>query len=203
MKSLNYLNKYFIKYKSKIWLGFLFVILANILALFPAHLIGKSFNLIVQEIEHVQNNTQFNVDSLYRLLFIYSFLLIFFSILRGVFMFYMRQNIIVASRLIEYDLKNEIYQKYQQLSSDFYKNNNSGDLLNRITDDVTKVRMYLGPAVMYSLNLVTLIILIVSRMFTVSPLLTCVILMPLPILSFPGSTTLWQSIEQTPSSFNF
>ena len=103
MKSLNYLNKYFIKYKSKIWLGFLFVILANILALFPAHLIGKSFNLIVQEIEHVQNNTQFNVDSLYRLLFIYSFLLIFFSILRGVFMFYMRQNIIVVSRLIEYD----------------------------------------------------------------------------------------------------
>ena len=99
-------------------------------------------------------------------------------------MFYMRQNIIVVSRDIEYDLKNEIYQQYQYLSSNFYQKNDSGDLLNRITEDVSRVRMYLGPAVMYSFNLITLMTLIISRMLFISPFLTFMVLLPLPILSF-------------------
>jgi len=160
------------------------VVIANIFALFPAHLIGKSFNLIVDKIEAFQNQNFFNENEFFSLLSTYFLLLILFAVLRGVFMFYMRQSIIVVSRHIEYDLKNDIYDHYQKLSFNFYKKNDSGDLLNRITEDVTKVRMYLGPACMYSLNLFTLIILIVSRMLFVSPFLTLVVLLPLPILSF-------------------
>ena len=182
MKSLRYLNKYLIKYSPKIALGFLFVIIANIAALFPAHLIGKSFNLITDQINKSKLSS-IDLDELYYYLSIYAGLLILFAVLRGLFMFYMRQNIIVVSRLIEYDLKNEIYQHYQRLSSNFYKNHDVGDLLNRITEDVSKVRMYLGPAIMYSLNLITLIILILYRMLTVSPELTLIILSPLPLLS--------------------
>ena len=99
-------------------------------------------------------------------------------------MFYMRQTIIVASRKIEFDLKSEIFNHYLNLSSRFYMLNDSGDLLNRITEDVNRVRMYLGPAVMYSFNLITLIILILTRMLIVSPQLTLFVLAPLPILSF-------------------
>ncbi len=183
MKSLKYLNKYFAKYIFKISLGFFFIIIANISALFPAHLIGKSFDLIASEINNLKLDVVRNHDSLYYLLSIYAGLLVLFAIIRGVFMFYMRQNIIVVSRNIEYDLKNEIYTHYQNLSSNFYKSYDSGDLLNRITEDVSRVRMYLGPALMYSLNLITLIILIVYRMLTVSPELTLIVLAPLPILS--------------------
>ena len=182
MESLRYLNKYLIKYSSKIIFGFLFIIVANISALFPAHLIGKSFNLIADQINK-SKSASINLDELYYYLSIYAGLLILFAVLRGVFMFYMRQNIIVVSRLIEYDLKNEIYQHYQRLSFNFYKNHDIGDLLNRITEDVSKVRMYLGPAIMYSLNLTTLIILILYRMLTVSPELTLIALSPLPLLS--------------------
>ena len=182
MKSLLYLNKYFIKYSVKLAFGLLFIILANISALFPAHLIGKSFNLIASEINRSQIGSK-DFQSLYYYLSMYAALLILCAILRGVFMFYMRQNIIVVSRFIEYDLKNEIYKHYQNLSFNFYKNNNIGDLLNRITEDVSRVRMYLGPAIMYSLNLITLIILILYRMLTVSPELTLIVLSPLPILS--------------------
>ena len=182
MKSLLYLNKYLVKYYVKISLGFFFIILANISALFPAHLIGKSFNLITSEIDKsAVDSTDF--DSLYYFLSIYAGLLILFAFMRGVFMFYMRQNLIVVSRFIEYDLKNEIYQHYQRLSFNFYKNHDIGDLLNRITEDVSRVRMYLGPAIMYSLNLITLICLILYRMLTVSPELTFIVLSPLPILS--------------------
>ena len=181
MEHLNYLNKFFLKYQKKIFFGFLFVVLANILALLPANLIGRSFDLIIDKLSHVSNSS---LGDLYKELFIYSSLLILFALIRGVFMFYMRQNIIVVSRYIEYDLKNEIYQQYQYLSSNFYQKNDSGDLLNRITEDVSRVRMYLGPAVMYSFNLITLMTLIVSRMLFISPFLTFMVLLPLPILSF-------------------
>ena len=184
MESLLYLNKYLFKYRVKIWRGLLFIVVANISALFPAHLIGKSFDLITVEINNAQSGGFVDYDALYSLLAMYAFLLLFFALLRGLFMFYMRQNIIVASRQIEYDLKNKIYSHYQYLSSNFYKMHDAGDLINRITEDVSKVRMYLGPALMYSLNLVTLIVLILYRMFTVSPELTLIVLSPLPILSF-------------------
>ena len=191
MKSLTYLNKYLLRYRLKILIGFLFILMANIFALFPAQLIGKSLNLIIESISYQSGD--FNESSgflksycndLTCMLLIFSVLLIVSALLRGVFMFFMRQNIIVVSRYIEYDLKNEIYSKYQKLSSTFYNKNDSGDLLNRITDDVSKVRMYLGPAIMYGLNLVTLIVLIFSRMLSVSPVLTIIVLLPLPILSF-------------------
>jgi len=184
MKSLIYLNKYIFKYKLQILTGLLFVILGNVFALFPAHLIGRSFDLITHAINNSKLNNDSNLDSLYSLLSIYAGLLILVALVRGVFMFYMRQNIIVASRHIEYDLKNDIFRHYQNLSSDFYKTNDSGDLLNRLTEDVNKVRMYLGPAIMYSFNLCTLIILIVSRMLMISPELTLIVLIPIPLLSF-------------------
>ena len=184
MKSLNYLNKYFFKYRFSISIGLVFVIFANIFALLPAHLIGKSFDLITDVIQKIQSSESPDVNSLYRALSIYAGLLIFFAITRGVLMFYMRQTIIVASRKIEFDLKSEIFNHYLNLSSRFYMLNDSGDLLNRITEDVNRVRMYLGPAVMYSFNLITLIILILTRMLIVSPQLTLFVLAPLPILSF-------------------
>ncbi len=183
MHSLIYLNKFFLKYKLKILIGFLFVILSNLFALLPANLIGRSFDLIRDEISVLKSPGEVNVDSLYYFLAIYASLLVFCALMRGVFMFYMRQNLIVVSRYIEYDLKNEIYQKYQYLALNFYQNRDSGDLLNRITEDVSRVRMYLGPAVMYSLNLLILITLILSRMFMVSPQLTIIVLLPLPLLS--------------------
>ena len=182
MHSLRYLNKFLVKYSVKISFGFFFIIVANISALFPAHLIGKSFDLIADQINKSKVGSS-DLDSLYYFLSVYAALLILFAILRGVFMFYMRQNIIVVSRHIEYDLKNEIYKHYQNLSFNFHKNHDVGDLLNRITEDVSRVRMYLGPALMYSLNLITLIILILYRMLTVSPELTLIVLSPLPILS--------------------
>ena len=184
MQSLVYLNKYLLKYKRQILTGLLFVIFGNIFALFPANLIGKSFDLITHEINNVNINDLSDLSSLYYVLSFYAGLLIVVALIRGVFMFYMRQNIIVASRKIEFDLKNTVFQHYQHLSSSFYKNNESGDLLNRLTEDVSKVRMYLGPAIMYAFNLFTLIILILSRMLIISPVLTMIVLLPLPLLSF-------------------
>ena len=107
-----------------------------------------------------------------------------FSLLKGIFLFFTRQTIIVMSRNIEYDLKNEIFSKYQQLSIAFYKNNKTGDLMNRISEDVTKVRMYLGPAIMYSINVAVLFIMVISFMLYKNTELTLYVLFPLPILSF-------------------
>ena len=180
MKNLKYLNKYFFKYRVKILIGFCFIFLANIFSLFPANLIGKSFDIIIEQTKV----SSISIADMHQQLFTYVLLLILVAVMKGVFMFFMRQNIIVVSRYIEYDLKNDIYQKYQNLSLNFYKQNDSGDILNRITEDVAKVRMYLGPAVMYSLNLVLLILLILSRMLFISPLLTIIVLIPLPILAF-------------------
>ena len=182
MKSLIYLNQYLSKYRLSIAIGLFFVILGNIFALIPANLIGRSFDLITQEISQAKLNN--NLDSLYYSLSIYAILLVLVALTRGVFMFFMRQSIIVASRNMEYDLKNTVFKHYQYLSSSFYQKHDSGDLLNRITEDVSRVRMYLGPAIMYTFNLFTLIALVLSRMLMVSPLLTAIVLVPLPILSF-------------------
>ena len=182
MKSLIYLNQYLSKYRLSIVIGLFFVILGNIFALIPANLIGRSFDLITQAIGQAKLNN--NLDSLYYSLSIYAILLVLVALTRGVFMFFMRQSIIVASRNMEYDLKNTVFKHYQYLSSSFYQKHDSGDLLNRITEDVSRVRMYLGPAIMYTFNLFTLIALVLSRMLMVSPLLTAIVLVPLPILSF-------------------
>ena len=181
MKQLFYLNKYIKKYRVKITLGFVFVVLSNLSALLPANLIGKSFDLIIEEINLYTSSSQ---SKLFGTIIVYSVLLILFAILKGVFMYFMRQNIIVVSRHIEYDLKNEIFKQYQKLSPNFYQKNDSGDIINRISEDVSRVRMYLGPAIMYSFNLTTLISLILFRMVYISPFLTMVVILPLPLLSF-------------------
>ena len=181
MKQLFYLNKYIKKYRVKITLGFIFVVLSNLSALLPANLIGKSFDLIIEEINLFTSSSQ---SKLFETIILYSVLLILFAILKGIFMFFMRQNIIVVSRNIEYDLKNEIFKQYQKLSPNFYQKNDSGDIINRISEDVSRVRMYLGPAIMYTFNLTTLISLILFRMFYISPFLTMVVILPLPLLSF-------------------
>ena len=181
MKQLFYLNKYIKKYRVKITLGFIFVVLSNLSALLPANLIGKSFDLIIEEINLYTSSSQ---SKLFETIIIYSVLLILFAILKGVFMYFMRQNIIVVSRHIEYDLKNEIFKQYQKLSPNFYQKNDSGDIINRISEDVSRVRMYLGPAIMYTFNLTTLISLILFRMVYISPFLTMVVILPLPLLSF-------------------
>ena len=162
-------------------LGFVFVILSNILSLFPAKFIGDSFRII----EGFISNPELIIDNSGKQELFYIVLLIFLSVtVKGFFMFLMRQTIIVVSRKIEYDLKNEIYNHYQSLSMVFFKKNKTGDILNRISEDVTKVRMYLGPAILYSLNLICLLLFVIFRMFYISPELTFWVLLPLPILSF-------------------
>ncbi len=182
MGSLRYLNKYFVKYKYKLILGLLFVILSNIFSLFPAKYIGDAFRIIEEMVGFSNTNEitgNFNNDLLKIVM------LIFFAVcIKGIFMFLMRQTVIVVSRNIEYDLKNEIYNHYQSLPISFFKNNRTGDILNRISEDVSKVRMYLGPAILYSLNLIFLLTFVIFRMLFISPELTFWVLIPLPILSF-------------------
>jgi len=181
MRSLFYLNKYLIKYKSKLLLGFVFVVLSNIFSLFPAKFIGDSFRII----ERFISNPEIILGNSGKQELFYIVLLIFISVtIKGFFMFLMRQTIIVVSRKIEYDLKNEIYNHYQSLSMAFFKKNKTGDILNRISEDVTKVRMYLGPAILYSLNLICLLLFVIFRMLYISPELTFWVFLPLPILSF-------------------
>ncbi len=184
MKELKYLNKYLFKYRFRLALGVLFIIISNIFSLYPPVFIGKAFDVISESINQFkESQSEDFLSSLKYNLLTYGGLVILFALGKGFFMFLMRQTVIVTSRMIEYDLKNEIYDKYQFLSLSFYKKNKTGDLINRISEDVSKVRMYLGPAIMYSINLTVLIILVVGKMYTVSPTLTLYTLCPLPILS--------------------
>jgi len=182
MRSLRYLNKYLFKYKRKLGLGILFVVMSNVFSLFPAKFIGDAFRIIETFIQSSNTEKIFsssNNDLIKIVLFI------FFAVcVKGLFMFLMRQTIIVVSRKIEYDLKNEIYNHYQSLSVSFFRNNKTGDILNRISEDVNKVRMYLGPAILYSLNLICLLTFVIFRMIFISPELTFWVLIPLPLLSF-------------------
>ncbi len=182
MKTLKHLNKYFWKYRYRFVLGLLFIFTSNIFGLYPPIYIGEVLNLISDSLGQ-ENSLENNIQSILKgQLAYYAFLVLLFAIGRGLFMFFMRQTLIVMSRMIEYDLKNEIYNHYQKLSISFYKRNKTGDLMNRISDDVSKVRMYLGPAILYSTNLVISIALIVPKMISVSPKLTLFALSPLPIL---------------------
>ena len=156
MQELAYLNKYLWKYQNRLFLGFIFIFIANIFALYPAEFVRKSFDHI-----KLLLNEQ-SQDEISFILIKFGVLIIAFAILKGVFMFFMRQTIIVMSRKIEYDLKNEIYKHYQRLSISFFKKNNTGDLMNRITEDVSRVRMYLGPALMYAINIVSLFSLVIA-----------------------------------------
>ena len=177
MKHLRYLNIYLWKYKNILFLGLVFIFVTNIFAIYPAEFVRNALNELIEKL-----NSQSNENSSFILLK-YGLLIVLFAVLKGVFLYMTRQTIIVMSRKIEYDLKNEVFDQYQQLSISFYKKNKTGDLMNRITEDITKVRMYLGPAVMYSINLIFLFSLVIYKMFSVSPTLTYYVLFPLPILA--------------------
>lgn len=188
MKSLSYLNKYLIKYKYRFLLGILFVVLSNIFAIIPAQMVRHAFDLVKEGITlhnlYEGLEQQQNIyDVFARNVTLYAVIILVMALLKGVFTFYMRQTIIVMSRLIENDLKNEIYHHYQTLPLSFYRKNNTGDLMSRISEDVSRVRMYLGPAIMYGINLVALFLMVVPYMFTVNTRLTLYTLLPLPILS--------------------
>lgn len=181
MKALLHLNKYFWKYRYRFSLGLLFIFVSNIFGLYPPIYIGEVFNIIAETID-VSNQNIDTENNLKSQLAYYAFLVLLFAICKGLFMFFMRQTIIVMSRMIEFDLKNEIYTQYQSLSSSFYKRNKTGDLMNRISEDVSRVRMYIGPAILYTTNLIISISLIVPKMMSISPKLTLYALSPLPIL---------------------
>ena len=181
MKSLARLNKYFFRYRGHLSLGILFVVLQNFGAIYPAQVVRESLDEVINYLK----NNPLSESSTYitELVFRFFLLIIGVAFLRGILMFLMRQTIIVMSRRIEYDMKNEIYDQYQRLSLSFYRRNNTGDMMNRISEDVGRVRSYFGPAVMYSINLVVLFILITVSMFNVNPKLTLYVLAPLPLLS--------------------
>ena len=177
MKHLFYLNKFFWKNRTLLAIGTVFIIIANLFALYPAEFVRKAFDAVI-----LSMNTG-NSSNTSEILIKYGSLIVLFAILKGIFMYCMRQTIIVISRKIEYDLKNEIYQQYQALSISFYKKNKTGDLMNRISEDVSRVRMYLGPALMYAINIFILFLLVISKMLSISTTLTFFVLLPLPILA--------------------
>ena len=179
MRALQYLNKYFSKYKWRILIGLLITILSKLLSLKIPQIIRDSLNVV----EDYHNNVVTDIAVVKDQLLINVLIIIGIALLGGVLTFIMRQTIIVTSRLIEFDLKNEIYQQYQKLSLNFYKKNRTGDLMNRISEDVSKVRMYVGPAVMYSMNMIVLFAVGFSQMVQVDLKLTLYTLIPFPLLS--------------------
>lgn len=186
MKELSYLNKYFIKYKYSFSLGILITIIAQIFSLFTPKFISKSLNAIEKfdKLPETDQTSQVIIDS-YRDGLIHNVLLIIATtIVAGFLTFLMRQTLIVMSRHIEFDLKNEVFRQYENLSQNFYKQNRTGDLMNRISEDVSKVRMYVGPAVMYTINTFIRFAIVIIYMYNVSPLLTLYTILPLPILSY-------------------
>ncbi len=189
VKDLAYLNKYLLKYKYHLLLGTVFIIISNFFGIVPAVIVRQSFDLLQRSFDIYSIFEELDLQSESYEIFATSILvagvlILISALLRGVFLFMVRQTIIVMSRHVEYDLKNEIYHHYQTLPLSFYRRNNTGDLMNRISEDVSRVRMYLGPAIMYGINLVTLFLMVIPFMFTINARLTLYSLIPLPILSF-------------------
>ncbi|WP_396186742.1 ABC transporter ATP-binding protein [Flavobacterium sp.] len=186
MKELRYLDKYFVKYKYSFLIGIIITIVAQIFSLFTPKLISKSFNAIEKfdKLSQQEKASQ-AIISVYEEGLIHNVLLIIATtVIAGFLTFLMRQTLIVMSRHIEFDLKNEVFRQYENLSQNFYKQNRTGDLMNRISEDVSKVRMYVGPAVMYTINTLIRFAIVIAYMFAVSPRLTLYTLLPLPILSY-------------------
>lgn len=180
MKELHYLNKYFIKYKYRFLLGIVITIVAQIFSLFIPKLVSKSMNIIDAYIKNPISDTSI----IKKELLISLGLIIGATVIAGFLTFLMRQTLIVMSRHVEFDLKNEVFQQYERLSQSFYKRNRTGDLMNRISEDVGKVRMYVGPAVMYTINTFIRFAIVIIYMYNVSPKLTLYTILPLPLLSY-------------------
>ncbi len=188
MKQLAYLNRYIWQYKWHFLFGIVFVAVSNYFRVLQPQIIRNALDLVVDNIGMYQSTEGFSAQSeiyqdLATTLMYFGLIVLALALMMGVFMFFMRQTIIVMSRLIEYDLRNDIFAHYEKLSTAFYKKNNTGDLMARVSEDVSKVRMYLGPAIMYGINLVSLFVLVISSMLSVSKELTLYSLIPLPILS--------------------
>ena len=188
MRELSYLNQHFAKYKWHLLGGILFVAISNFFAIFPAQIIRYAIDfvqdsLMVYPIFNTETILGFYSQMLTKAILLFSALVLSLALAKGFFLFLTRQTIIVMSRLIEFDLKNDIFKKYEELHMAFYKQNNTGDLMNRISEDVSRVRMYLGPAIMYTINLIVLFVMVVITMLSVNAELTLYVLTPLPILS--------------------
>lgn len=188
MGDLKSLNKYLFKYKFRLLAGVLFIGLSNWFTIYPAQIFRDAIDIVVENLKVHDLFRNSTLKTEIYLLFTSSFIvfavvLIIISLLKGVFTFFMRYTIIMVSRFIEYDLKNEIYAHYQALDVSFYKNNKTGDIMNRIGDDVSKVRMYLGPSIMYIINLIILFLLIIWTMLNINVKLSIYVLTPLPVMS--------------------
>ncbi|TJZ54852.1 ABC transporter ATP-binding protein [Sphingobacterium olei] len=188
MKELAYLNKYFYKYRWHLVPGVIFVVISNYFGILPAKVIREAFDLVKENIDLYRLYNGFErQDIIYNIfgssLLFFGAVVLLLALLRGVFLFLMRQTIILTSRRIEYDLKNEIYAHYQDLDFSFFRKNNTGDLMNRATEDVNQVRNYLGPAIMYAINTIVLSIMIIYAMYDVNPTLATYALLPIPIIS--------------------
>ncbi|MDP3393808.1 ABC transporter ATP-binding protein [Sediminibacterium sp.] len=199
MKELASLNQYFWKYRKRFFIGMFFVIASNYFAVLAPQITGYVISLVQQRLPGAKPGTPYNahdgiVNSFIRLIngnefsfgwliAICSLSILFIAIVRGILMFFMRQTIIVMSRHIEFDQKNQVFNQYQRLNTSFYKQNSTGDLMNRISEDVSRVRMYTGPAVMYLINLVTLIGFCIVNMLSKDVNLTLLVLAPLPLLA--------------------
>ena len=180
MRELRYLNKYLKKYRTKLLIGLFITIISRIFSLFTPRLIGNSLTAVEK---FILNNKE-TFEQLKELMLFNIVAIIGATLLSAFFTFLMRQTIINVSRYIEYELKSEIFNHYQKLSQRFYKNNRIGDMMSRISEDVSKVRMYVGPAIMYSINTITLFIFVITIMISIAPKLSFYALIPLPLLSF-------------------
>jgi len=189
LRHLAVLNKYFVRYKWRLLLGVLFVAVSNVFAVLSPGIVRDTMDQVYQTIEkyHLLGRSA-EAESLrgrvMHLVMVAGLWLLAYALLRGIFMFFMRQTIIVMSRHIEFDQKNEVFDQYQRLSTAFYKSNATGDMMSRISEDVSRVRMYTGPAIMYVINLVVLIGLCLWKMFAESPSLTIYVIAPLPFLAW-------------------
>ncbi|RDV13789.1 ABC transporter ATP-binding protein [Pontibacter diazotrophicus] len=188
MKSLRYINKYLFRYKYRLLLGIVFTIISNFFQILPAQVVRHAFNLIREGINlyglfEGLNQQELVYDIFANSILVYGLIILAMALLRGIFLFFVRQTIIVMSRLIENDLKNDIYAHYQSLPLSFYRKNNTGDLMSRISEDVSRVRMYVGPAIMYGINLIVLFLMVIPYMLSVNVKLTLYTLIPLPVLA--------------------
>lgn len=188
MGELKSLNKYILRYKWRMLAGVVFIIFSNWFNLYPAKIFRQAIDIVIENLKVYKLFSGTALQEEYYQTLLFSFLLfgIFLlvsALLKGVFTFFMRFTIIMVSRFIEYDIKNEIYKKYQELDVSFYKQNKTGDIMNRIGDDVGKVRMYLGPSIMYLVNLIVLFIMVIWTMVDINPTLSLYVLLPLPIMS--------------------
>jgi len=187
MRALKAVNPYLFKYKWRLLFGVVFIVLSNYFGVLAPGVIREAIDSIIAEAKHSEwfsrtTSEEAFTKQFYNRVLMFTGLAVLFALLRGVFLFFTRQTIIVMSRHVEYDQKNDIYQHLQRLDHDFYKRNNTGDLMTRIGEDVSRVRMYTGPGIMYTLNLVVLSALVVYRMFDVAPTLTLYAIIPLPVM---------------------